>query len=104
MLLCHNTASCKKSVIPPSILRVIMLSKFVHSTIPCQNIQCKKGPSKSVTCSTVKSKHVNSDVNLIHKNAVNVVSNSVIARVSPCPSSSISLHSVTAIVLNILHE
>ena len=50
--------------------------------------QCTNAPSKSVTCSTVKSKCVNSDVNEIRKNTVNVISDSVIAPVSSCPSSS----------------
>ena len=41
--------------------------------MPDQNIQCTNAPSESVTCSTVKSKRVNSDVNVIRKNTVNVV-------------------------------
>ena len=87
MLPSHNTPSCKKSVISPSISHVSMLSKFVHSTKPGQNIQCTNVRSKSVTCSTVKSKRVNSDVNVIRKNTVNIVSDSMIASVSPRPSS-----------------
>ena len=88
MLLSHNTPSCKKSVISPSISHVSMLSKFVHSTKPGQNFQCTNVPSKSVTCSTVKSKRINSDVNVIRKNTVNIISDSVIASVSPRPSPS----------------
>ena len=42
-----------------------MLSKFVPSTMPVQNIQSTNAASKSVACSTVKSKHVISDVNVI---------------------------------------
>ena len=49
---------------------VSTLSKFVHFTMPGQNIQCTNAPSKSGTCSTVKSKHVNSDVNVIRKKTV----------------------------------
>ena len=48
-----------------------------------QNIQCSNAPSESVTCSTVKSKRVNSDVNMIRKNTLNVVRDSVVAPVSP---------------------
>ena len=85
MLATHNTSPCKKSAISLSISHVSTLSKFVHSG---QNIQCTKAPSKSVTCSTVKSKRVNSDVNVIRKNTVNVVNDSVVAPVSPRPSTS----------------
>ena len=88
MLPSHNTTSWKKSVTFPSTSRLSTLSKFVHSTMPGQNIQCTNAPSKSVTCITENRKHVNSDVNVILKNTVNVVSDSVIARVSPRPSSS----------------
>ena len=42
--------------------------------MPGQNIQCTNAPSKSVTYSTVKSKRVNSDINVIRKNTVNGVS------------------------------
>ena len=89
MLPSHNTPSCKKFVISPSISHVSTLSKFVQSTIPGQNIQCTNAPSKSVTLSIVRGKRVNSDVNLIRKNIVNVVGDSVIAPVSP-PSFTIS--------------
>ena len=51
--------------------------------------QCTNALSKSVTFSTVRGKRVNSDVNLIRKNTVNVVGDSVIAPVSP-PSFTIS--------------
>ena len=87
MLSPHNTPSCKKSVISTSTSHVSMLSKFAHSTIQSQTIQCTNAPSKSITCSTVKSKRVNSDVNVIRKNTVNVVSDSVIAPVSPSSTS-----------------
>ena len=50
--------------------------------------KCTNVPSKAVTCSTVKSLGVNSHVNVIRKNIANVVIDSVIARVSPRPSSS----------------
>ena len=40
-------------------------------------------PSKSVACTTVKIKRVHSDVNMIGKNAVNVVRDSIIASASP---------------------
>ena len=83
MLPSHNTPSFKKSIFHGSTL-----SKFLHSTMPGQNIKCSNAPSKSVICSTVESKRVNSDVNIIHKNPVNVLSDSVIARVgSRLPSS-----------------
>ena len=82
MLSSHNMPSCKKPVTSTSISHVSTLSKFVHSTMPGQNIQCINAPSKSVTCSTIKSKHVNSDVSVICKNTVNDVSDSVIACVS----------------------
>ena len=88
MLPSYNTPSCKKSVISPSTSCVSTLSKFVHSTMPGQNILCTNAPSKSVICSTVKSKHVNSDVNVIRKNTVNVLNDSVIAPVSHHFSSS----------------
>ena len=88
MLPSRNTPTCKKSVISPSISHVSTLSKFVLSTMRGQNIQCANAPSKSVTCSTVKSKRVNSDVNVIRKSTVNVVNDSVIAPVSPRLSSS----------------
>ena len=88
MLPSHNMPSWKKSVTFPSNSRVSTLSKFAHSTMPDQNIQCTNAPSKSVTCSTVNCKHANIDVNVILKNTVNVVSDSVIAPVSPRPSSS----------------
>ena len=73
----------------PSISNLSTLSKFVHSTMPGQNIECANTPNKSVTCSTIKSKHVNSDVNVIRENNVNVVSDSVIAGASPRPLSSL---------------
>ena len=56
--------------------------------MPGQNIQYTNASSKSVTCSTVKSKWVSSNVNVIHKNTVNVISDSVIVPVSPYLSSS----------------
>ena len=87
MLPSHTTPSCKKSVISPPISHVSTLSKFVPSIIPGQSIQCSNAPNKSFTCVTVKSKRINSDVNVIRKNTVNVVSDSVIAPVSPRPSS-----------------
>ena len=71
----------------PSISHLNTLAKYVHSTRPGQNIQCTSASSKSVTCSTVKRKRVNSDVNVIRKNTVNVVGDSVIAPVSPRPLS-----------------
>ena len=40
--------------------------------MPGQNIQNTNAPSQLVTCSTVKSKCVNSDVNVTHKNTVNI--------------------------------
>ena len=40
MLPSHNAPSCKKSVISPSISHLGKLSKFVHSTMPGQKIQC----------------------------------------------------------------
>ena len=58
MLPSVNTPSRKKSVISPSVSHVSMSPKFVHSTMRGQN-------SKSVTCSTIKSKRVNSNVNVI---------------------------------------
>ena len=72
-----------------SISHAWKLSNLVHSTIPCQNIQCTSIPNKFVTCSTVKSKRVSGNVNVIRKNAVNVVRVSVIACVIPRPSSSL---------------
>ena len=83
MLPSHNMPSYKKSVISPSISHVSTLPKFVLSTMSDQNIQCSNAPSESVTCSTVKSKRVNSDVNVIRKNTLNVVRDSVVAPVSP---------------------
>ena len=62
-----------------SISHAWKLSNLVHSTIPCQNIQCASIPNKFVTCSTVKSKRVSS----------NVVRDSVIACVILRPSSSL---------------
>ena len=53
MLPSHNTPSLKKSVISPSISHVSTFSKFVHSAMSGQNIQCTNAPSKSVSCSTV---------------------------------------------------
>ena len=106
MLPSHNTPSCKKSVISPSISLVSTLLKSVYSTMPGQNIQYTNAPSKPVTCITVKSKRVNSDVTVIRKNTVNVVSDSIIAHVRPVLRhlQKISLHSVTVIVLNVLNE
>ena len=89
----HNITSCKKTSFP-----------LVHFTIPCQNIQFTGVPCRSATCSAVGSKRVNSDVYAIYKNAVNVVRDSVIARVSPRLSSSLELHSVTVTVLDALNE
>ena len=82
MLPSHNMQSCKNSVISPRFSHVSTLSKFVPFTMPDQNIQCTNAPSKSVTCSTVNS-NVNSGVNVTRKNTVNVISDSVIAPVSP---------------------
>ena len=65
MLPSHNTPSCKKSVISQSILHVSILSKFVHSTVPGQNIQCTNAPSKTVTCISVKSKRVNVSIAML---------------------------------------
>ena len=45
-------------------------------------LKCASFASKSVTCSTVKSKLVISDVNVIRKNAANDVRDSAIACVS----------------------
>ena len=106
MLPSHNTPSCKKSGISPPISSVTTLSECVPSTMPGQNIQCTNAPSLSVTCSTVKSKRVNSDVNVIRKDAINVISDSVIASsVSVLRHlQTISLHIVTVIVLNILKK
>ena len=56
-MLPYNTQSCYKSVISPPISHVSMLSKFVPSTMPGQNIQSTNAASKSVACSTVKSEH-----------------------------------------------
>ena len=53
MLPAHNTPSFKNSVISPTISHVSTLSKFVHSGMWGQNIQCTNAPSKSVSCSTV---------------------------------------------------
>ena len=66
--------SYKRSVISPPISHVSTLSKFFSSTMAGQNIQCTNAPSKSVTYSTVKSKRVNSDINVIRKNTVNGLS------------------------------
>ena len=60
-------------------MRAPMLSKFVNSAIPGQNIQC----------TSVSYKSVNSDFNVTRKNVVNAVQNFVIAHVSPRPSPSI---------------
>ena len=87
MLPTHNKPSCKSSVISPSISHGCTLSKLVHPTISGQNFQCTSFPSKSLTCSTVKNNLVINDVNVIRKKAANVVRDSVIARVSPRPSS-----------------
>ena len=78
--------------------------KFVPSTMPGQNIQSTNAPCKSVTCSSVKSKRVNSDVNVIRKNTTNVISYSVIVPVTPVLRhlQITSLHSVTA--LNVRNE
>ena len=84
--------SCKKSIISPSISHLSTLSKFVYYTIPGQNIQCTNAFSKPVTCSTRKSKRVSNDLNVIRKNTVNAVSDSVIARVSPRLSSSLEFN------------
>lgn len=84
MLPSHKMSSCKKSVISPSISHSCT---FVHSTISVQNIQYTSVSSKFVICSIKKSKHVNSDFNVIRKNAVNSVSDSVNARVSSRPPS-----------------
>ena len=56
-----------------------MLSKFVNSAIPGQNIQC----------TSVSYKSVNSNFNVTRKNVVNAVQNFVIAHVSPRSSPSI---------------
>ena len=72
-----------------SHMRARMLSKFVNSTIPGQNIQCTRVSCKSVTFSTVKSEHVNGDFNVTRKNVVNAVRDFVIPHVSPRPSSSV---------------
>ena len=63
--------------------------------MPGQNIKCTNAPRKSVTFSTVKSKRVNSNVSVIGKNTVNVVSDSVIARASPRPSTSLEPNDFT---------
>ena len=81
-----------------------MLSKFVPSTMPVQNIQSTNAASKSVACSTVKSKHVISDVNVIRKNTVYVINGSVIAPVSPHPSSSSDNFTPQCSVINVLNE
>ena len=86
MLPSHNMQSCKNSVISPRISHVSTLSKFVPSTMPGQNTQCTNAVSNSVTFSTVNS-DVNSGVDVTRKNTVNVKSDSVIAPVSPGPSS-----------------
>ena len=88
MLPAHNTPSWKNSVISSSISHESTLWKFAHSTMSGQNIQCTNAPSMSVTWSIVKSKRVNSDINVIRKNTINVVNDSVIAHFSHCPSSS----------------
>ena len=77
----------QNSVISPRISHVSTLSKFFPSAMPGQNIQRTNAPSKSVTFSTVNS-DVNSSVNVTRKNTVNVISDSVIAPVSPRPSPS----------------
>ena len=89
MLPSHNMPSWKKSIISLSISHGSTLSKFLYSTMPGQNIQCNNAPSKSVTCSTVNSKRINSNVNVICKNILHVVSDSGIARVSSSPSPSL---------------
>ena len=86
MLPSDNTPSHKKSVISPPISQVSTLSKLFYSTMPSQNFQCTNAPSKSVTCSTIKNKRLNSDVDVIRKNTVNIISDSMIAPVSPRPS------------------
>ena len=88
MLPSDNTPSHKKSVISPPISHVSTLSKLFSSTMPSQNFQCTNAPSKSVTCSTIKNKRLHSDVYVIRNYTVNVISNSMIAPVSPRPSSS----------------
>ena len=102
MLPPHTTPSCKKSLSK----FVSMLSKFIPFIIPGQSIQCSNAPNKSVTCVTVKSKRVNSDVNVIRKNTVNVVSDSVLhLSVSVLRHlQTISFQSVTVILLNVLNE
>ena len=88
MLPPHNTPSYKKSVISPSTSHVICYQNLLISQFKVKLFDVLiNAPSKSTTCSTVKSKRVNSDVNVICKNTVNVVSDSVIAPVSPRPTS-----------------
>lgn len=89
----QNMPSYENSDVSPSISNARTffkkVSKLFYSTIPGQNTQCTNSFSKSVSCSTGKRKRVNSVVNVIRENIVNVGSDSVINCVSPRPSSSL---------------